>query len=159
MNLLKYFIIFNLLFPLHICIAGPKGTGMQLPRSACIKSSKVNLHVGPGTKHPVEWVITCKNLPVLITAEYDQWRRIKCPDGSVGWVHKSLLSNKKVMITKEQTNLYAKKSESSQKIAKLDSGVIVFIKKKTPNLWSYVEFSNNDVLFKGWVKTSAFWEQ
>lgn len=63
-----------------------------LPRFACLKSHKVNMHVGPGKQYPTQWIYCRKYLPVEIIAEFDVWRQIRDHQGMVGWVHRCLLS-------------------------------------------------------------------
>ena len=65
---------------------------LPLPRFASLKADEVNMRAGPGQSYPVEWVFTRKGLPVEIVAEYDQWRKIQDIDGTVGWVHRVMLS-------------------------------------------------------------------
>jgi len=47
---------------------------------------------GAQQDHDVAWVYTRPGLPVEITAEYENWRRIRDRDGTEGWVYHSLLS-------------------------------------------------------------------
>ena len=61
-------------------------TGLPLPRFASLKTSPVELRVGPGFRYPVVWVYQDRNLPVEIIREYDVWRQVRTPDGSEGWV-------------------------------------------------------------------------
>ena len=71
----------------------PVGTGLPIPRFAVLRSDEVNLRTGPGPRHPVDWVIRRRDLPVEITAEFDTWRRIRDIEGTEGWVHQSLLTD------------------------------------------------------------------
>ena len=50
---------------------------------------------GPANDHDVQWVFNRAGLPVEITAEWDNWRRIRDADGSEGWVFHSLLSGRR----------------------------------------------------------------
>jgi len=59
-------------------------TGLQIPRFASLRSDKVNVRQGPSSDHPVVWTFTRAGLPVEITAEFDNWRRIRDSEGSEG---------------------------------------------------------------------------
>ncbi|MBX9977800.1 MAG: hypothetical protein K2X98_06120 [Alphaproteobacteria bacterium] len=98
---------------------------LPLPRFVCLKSTASNMHVGPGDQYPIEWRYTKQFLPVEIIAEFDHWRQIKDVQGTVGWVHKTLLSSKRfAMIQNKVVNLYADPSMGSKVIATVEPGVI-----------------------------------
>ena len=71
-----------------------------MPRFVSLKSDKVNVRGGPTKDHDVTWIYTRAGLPVEITAEFDNWRRIRDWEGSEGWVYHSLLSGRRTaMVT------------------------------------------------------------
>ena len=58
------------------------------------------MRAGPTRNHDVTWQFTRSGLPVEITAESDNWRRIRDWEGSEGWVYHSLLSGRRTaMVT------------------------------------------------------------
>ncbi len=71
------------------------GSGLPLPRFASLKSDHVNVRGGPNKDHDVAWIYTRPALPVEITAEFENWRKIRDRDGSEGWVYHTLLSGKR----------------------------------------------------------------
>ena len=70
-------------------------SGLPLPRFVSLKSNRVNVRRGPDKDHEVVWVYTRSALPVEITAEFDNWRRVRDQDGTEGWVYHSLLSGRR----------------------------------------------------------------
>src|SRR5215468_3195893 len=76
---------------------GPK-SGLPVPRFVSLKPDRVNVHGGPSRDHDVVFVYTRAGLPVEITAESDNWRRIRDWEGSEGWVYHSLLSGKRTAV-------------------------------------------------------------
>lgn len=52
-------------------------TDLPLPRFATLKSNEVNVRTGPGLRYQTKWVLVRKEMPVEITAEFEQWRKIK----------------------------------------------------------------------------------
>src|SRR5260370_29061750 len=72
-------------------------TGLPVPRFVSLKSDRVNVRGGPDKDHEVVWVYTKATLPVEITAEFDNWRRVRDWDGGEGWVYHSLLSGRRTI--------------------------------------------------------------
>ena len=75
-----------------------RGSGLDVPRFAALKSNKVNMRVGPGHDYPIEWVYLRKNLPVKVVSEFDVWRKIVDHEGITGWVHSQLVSSKRYAV-------------------------------------------------------------
>ena len=67
-------------------------SGLPVPRFVSLKSDRVNVRAGPTRISDVAWVYTRAGLPVEITAEFENWRRIRDWEGAEGWVYHSLLS-------------------------------------------------------------------
>src|SRR5438067_8632843 len=76
---------------------GPK-SGLPLPRFVSLKPDRVNVRGGPTRDHEVTFVYTRAGLPVEITAESDNWRRIRDWEGAEGWVYHSLLSGRRTVV-------------------------------------------------------------
>ncbi|MDR1908056.1 MAG: hypothetical protein LBQ43_04335 [Holosporales bacterium] len=129
----------------------------KLPRNACMRSSTVNLHVGPGLQYPVDWILTLKHMPVVVISEFGQWRRIKLCDGTVGWVHRSLLSSKKTAMLLRESLMFASTSESSKKIARLEKDVVVAVVKQKDKWTKVVVTTPDGDKFTGWVVTRGLW--
>lgn len=128
-------------------------TKLPLPRFASIRSNKVNVHVGPGKTYPIEWTYTRQGLPVEIIAEFDTWRQIKDSEGSVSWVHKSLLSGKRTVLIKgKQQKLRRAATHDARIVAYLDPGVIAKI-KKCDQKWCYVDANG----YSGWIAKESLW--
>src|SRR5262245_66666805 len=70
-------------------------SGLPVPRFVSLKPDKVNVRAGPTRGHEVTWQFTRAGLPVEITAESDNWRRIRDWEGSEGWVYHSLRSGRR----------------------------------------------------------------
>src|SRR5512147_860147 len=70
-------------------------SGLPIPRYVSLKSDHVNVRAGPTKDNDVAWVYTRAGLPVEITAEFENWRRIRDWEGAEGWVYHSLLSGKR----------------------------------------------------------------
>ena len=81
----------------HAAGEAPPGpaSGLPVPRFVSLKSDRVNVRGGPTKDHDVAWVYTRAGMPVEITAEFENWRRIRDWEGAEGWVYHSLLSGRR----------------------------------------------------------------
>ncbi|HEV2560535.1 MAG TPA: SH3 domain-containing protein [Rhizomicrobium sp.] len=105
--------------------ARAEGSG-DIPRYASFDNAKVYLREGPSYSHAILWVYHRKGLPVKVVAQYDVWRRIEDAEGSLGWVHSSMLSDvRTVIVTAKKPAAIREDDDSSSKILALaQPGVI-----------------------------------
>lgn len=100
-------------------------SGLPLPRFVSLRAGEVNLRAGPGTSYPVEWVLLRRDWPVEVIAEYETWRRIRDVDGTVGWVHQTMLSgDRTVIVMDEAQTLWADPEDTSAPVLRAEAGVI-----------------------------------
>lgn len=131
---------------------------LALPRFASLRSSKVNIHVGPSLDFPIEWTFQRQGLPVEIIAEFDTWRQIRDMQGTVGWVHKSLLIGKRtaiiINVNREKINreLRVRADPRAAVVARLEVGVIGKV-KQCKNDWCRLEVKGYD----GWIERKHIW--
>jgi SH3-like domain-containing protein len=134
------------------------GSGLPVPRFVSLKSDHVNVRGGPNKDHDVAWVYTRPGLPVEITAEYENWRRIRDRDGTEGWVYHSLLSGKRTAyVAKSKTqaglvSLYESADPKSPLRATLETGVLGNV-KRCDGQWC--RFAGNG--FDGWIEQDRLW--
>lgn len=105
-----------------------QSTGLPIPRYVSLKSDRVNLREGPSKDHRTSWVFQRAGLPVEITAEFENWRRIRDSEGTEGWVLQSLLSGRRTGLVApwrrgEVFPIYTKPMDGAGVAAKLQSGV------------------------------------
>ncbi len=67
-------------------------TNLPLPRFVSMRGESANARRGPSLDQRVDWEFVQQGLPLEVTAEYGQWRRVRDADGAGGWVHHALLS-------------------------------------------------------------------
>lgn len=132
-------------------------TSLSALRGVCLRSNKVNLHVGPGLNYPVDWVLTLRHMPVHVVAESGAWRRIQLIDGTRGWVHKSTLCVRKMAQLKRQVFLYASPSEQAKRMAKMGAFAVVSLVKRK-GAWMKVQATTPDGdMTVGWLQEEALW--
>src|SRR6266576_279713 len=78
-------------------------SGLPVPRYVSLKSDHVNVRAGPTKDNDVAWVYTRSGLPVEITAEFENWRRVRDSEGAEGWVYHSLLSGRRTAVITMKT--------------------------------------------------------
>ncbi len=132
-------------------------SGLPVPRFVSLKADRVNVRGGPDKDHDVAWIYTRVGWPVEITAEFENWRRIRDSDGAEGWVYHSLLSGKRMAAVqlKAKTDLaplHAKPDGQSAVTAQLQSGVIGSI-KHCNGTWCRLTGDG----FDGWIEQNHLW--
>src|SRR5262249_37360157 len=141
--------------------AGELGTGgkrgLPMPRFVSLKPDRVNVRGGPTRDHEVTFVYTRAGLPVEITAESDNWRRIRDWEGSEGWVYHSLLSGRRTAVItpkdkKELVPLYDQGDSDAAVVAPPQAGVLGSVKRSTGS-WCRIAGPG----FDGWVVQEQLW--
>jgi SH3-like domain-containing protein len=132
-------------------------SGLPVPRFVSLKPDRVNVRGGPTRDHEVTFVYTRAGLPVEITAESDNWRRIRDWEGSEGWVYHSLLSGRRtaVVTPKDKTALvplYDKGDRVATVVAQLQAGVMASVKRCTGS-WCHITGAG----FDGWAVQEQLW--
>jgi len=135
----------------------PNPSGLPVPRFVSVKADRATVRDGPDKDHDVSWIYTRVGWPVEITAEFEDWRRIRDSDGSEGWVYHSLLSGKRMAAVqlKSKTDLaplYEKPDATSAVTARLQIGVLGTVKSCTG---SWCQISGKG--FDGWIQQTELW--
>lgn len=131
-------------------------SGLPLPRFVSLKSDRVNLREGPSKEHRTAWVFQRAGLPVEITAEFDNWRRIRDSEGSEGWVLHSLLSGRRTALVapwrKGEVVPLTSQAGGTNVSAQLQSGVVVSV-RRCDKAWCRVSGKE----FDGFVEQKMLW--
>ncbi len=65
----------------------------KTPYWASIASDKALMRTGPGRNFPALWLYRRADLPIQVMEVYPSWRKVRDPDGTVGWMLVNLLSD------------------------------------------------------------------
>ena len=57
-------------------------TNLPLPRYVSMKAAEANVRRGPSLTHRVDWVFKRRSMPLQVTAEYGNWRKVQDRDGA-----------------------------------------------------------------------------
>jgi SH3-like domain-containing protein len=130
-------------------------SGLPLPRFVSLKADKINVHVGPAKTYDVTWIYTRAGLPVEITAEFENWRRIRDGEGAEGWVYHSLLSGRRTGMVQGKEEFVPLRDAGDPEgsvVAKLQAGVIGTVKRCT-GTWCRISGEG----FDGWIEQQRLW--
>jgi SH3-like domain-containing protein len=134
-------------------------SGLPVPRFVSLKPGKVNVRAGPTKDNDVTWVYTRAALPVEVTAEYENWRRVRDWEGAEGWVYHSLLSGRRTAIVIPQASakdaplpLHADAEGRGRVVARLQAGVLGTVKRCT-GTWCRLVGDGYD----GWIQQDRLW--
>lgn len=128
-------------------------TNLPLPRFVSLKGDEGNARRGPGLTHRIDWVFTRPGMPLKITAEFDNWRRVEDQDGAGGWVHYALLSGvRSVVVTLDMAELRSSPDPAAQVVAQAELGVIGRVLECRPD-WCRIQSGGE----RGWVAKTALW--
>lgn len=145
MKLMNY-----LLVCLFLLFSGAKAVAAE--RFVSLKSSEINMRVGPGIEYPINWVFMASNLPMQLVAEFGQWRKLRFIDNTEGWVHKNMISYKNTAIVVSNIAVLYKYESKSQPVARIEKNVIVRVLKHHKN-WVKVSVCR----LTGWMLKDDLW--
>lgn len=135
-------------------------TGLPIPRFVSLKSKRVNMRIGPGKQFKVAWLYLKQGLPIEIIQEYDNWRKVRDPEGNEGWILHSLLSGKRTAIVnpgekdKEAgiANLHQDGTSESAIIARIEPGVVTSV-SSCQEEWCQITVEESE----GYIEKKYLW--
>jgi SH3-like domain-containing protein len=134
-----------------------RGTGLPLPRFVSVKSDNVNVRRGPGQEYDVAFTFVREGVPVEITLEFDNWRKIRDSDGAEGWIFHGLLSgDRTALIAPWQSDgnvpIHNRANSDAAIVAYLEPRVIVKVAECT-GTWCLVGVEG----YEGWITQESLW--
>lgn len=128
-------------------------TRRPLPRFVSLKGAEARVRRGPGADHRVDWIYQRPGLPLKVTAEYENWRRVEDAEGVGGWIHYALLSpTRTAIVVQDMAELRSNPDLGAEVLARAESGVVARISECRPG-WCRI---SRDGL-RGWVPKAALW--
>lgn len=128
-------------------------TGLPLPRFASLKTDEGNARRGPALDQRIDWVFVREDMPLQITAEYDNWRRVEDSDGEGGWVHYSLLSGTRTaIVNQDRLLLRFRPEEDATEIALLEQNVVARLETCEVD-WCRISAGG----YSGWARKADLW--
>lgn len=128
-------------------------TNLPVPRFVTLKTDEGNARRGPGLSHRIDWVFKRAGMPLKVTAEYENWRRVEDQEGLGGWVHYSLLSGvRSVIVMAEMADFRAAPDSAAEVVLRAEHGVVARVMECGPD-WCRLNVEGN----RGWVIKAALW--
>ncbi len=133
-------------------------SALPVPRFVSLKSDAVNVRRGPSRDHEVVWRYVRAGLPVEVTQEFENWRRIRDFEGAEGWVFHSLLSGVRTALVapwdKSGRNyeLHDAPAISARVTALVEPGVQARV-AECGDSWCRLEGQG----FGGWIEQGTLW--
>lgn len=117
------------------------------------RTDKAYLREGPSYAHRVLWQYRHRGYPFAVIAEFDIWRRLRAPDGTVGWMSHSMLSDQRtVLVTgKGRAKLYAT-PDGGKLVALADPGAVAGLFACAPKA---CRVRGKDI--DGWIAKDRIW--
>ena len=122
------------------------------PKYASLKKDRVYSRVNASFDAQVKFIYQKKNLPILIIDKYDVWKKVRDIEGMEGWIHTSMISNKKTFINNKEQNLLKYKDNSNIVKAIVKRGVVGKI-LSCDEIFCKVKIKT----YKGWVEKKYLW--
>lgn len=129
------------------------GGGEPLPHFAVLHADKVNLRSGPGDRYPIQWVYLRKDWPIEVVAKFDHWQRIRDWEGTEGWVHEKMVTNRRQVIVTGSIHALRRSPEAGAAVvARAEPGVMAKL-DECRGEWCRIEAGDAT----GWVTRSEIW--
>jgi SH3-like domain-containing protein len=129
-------------------------TNLPLPRFVSMRADSANARRGPSLDQRVDWEFVRRGLPLEVTAEYGNWRRVRDADGALGWVHHTLLSGVRTALVRgtEPVPLRAEPAEAAVVRALAEPGVVGRL-ETCRDAWCEIDAGG----VEGWLPRGAIW--
>ena len=117
------------------------------------RPDKAYLREGPSFAHKVLWIYRHRGYPFAVIAEFDVWRRVLAPDGTVGWMAASMLTDQRtVLITGKGRVKITADADGGKVVALADPGAIAGLRSCTRDA---CRIKGDQV--DGWIPKSRIW--
>lgn len=135
-------------------VENPDGTtNLPAPRFVSLKSNSAMMRAGPEERFPILWEYKRKGLPMEVLREYKHWRRVRDPDGTIGWMQKALLTGTRTgFISGEARTLYTSPDMQARVAWRIAPGAVVTI-TLCENVWCRVSNGGRS----GYILRNHFW--
>ncbi len=134
-------------------LAGAVSLGAAPPSPfASLSRDKAFVREGPSYQHHILWVYRRKELPVQIVQSYDVWRKIRDSEGTTGWVHSSMLTDRRTVVVTSHSPARITNKPGGKVLALAQPGVVARLEACEVDA---CEISANGT--EGWIKKQDIW--
>ncbi len=141
---------------LLVAAIGPGGASAQdqvPPYWASIDATRAIMRRGPSQEMRAMWEYRRQGLPLKVLRLHDDWRLVREPDGTTGWMHRSLITGRRTaIVTESETPLRAAPDAGAPVAYRAERGVVGRISDCTPG-WCLFDVLGR----RGYVARDAVW--
>ena len=141
---------------LFVGLAGLGATPIptSVPYYGSIAHDRAYLREGPSYQHRVLWIYRRKDLPIQVIQTYDVWRKVRDSDGTVGWLHSTMVSDRRtvVVIANAPARIRNSDDPNAPVVALAVPGVVARLEACEADICEVVA-SGTD----GWIKKQDVW--
>ena len=133
--------------------SAPAANAAASPHFAALHADKVNLRAGPGDRYPIEWIYVRKDWPVEVVGQYDHWRHVRDWEGTEGWVHEKMITNRREVIVRGGVRAIRRSPDlGAALVARAEPGVMARLVECRGD-WCRIEAGG----VTGWVERVNIW--
>lgn len=136
-------------------LTGPAAAADRKPPYwASIAAGEARMRTGPALTYPATWLYKRRDLPIRVLATYPSWRKVQEPDGTVGWMLVSLLSDTRTAIVSPGAprTLHSAPSDTAELAFRAAPGVIGRVSKCGAG-WCRMDVKGR----AGFIRTRDIW--
>ena len=138
---------------LILSLAPAAAAPAKILRYVSQRSDKAYLREGPTYAHKVLWIYRHRGYPFAVIAEFDIWRRVQAPDGTVGWMAASMLTDQRTIVVTGKGRVAVTANADGGKVAAFaDPGAVASLKACTLQA---CRIHGDSV--DGWIAKSRLW--
>ena len=126
----------------------------ETPYWASISAGRAMMRTGPGQNYPGTWLYVRPDLPIQVIEVYRNWRRIRDPDGTTGWMMVNLLSDTRTAIVRgdEPRPLHEEPDPRSRIRYRAEPGVVGRISRCAAG-WCHLDVRGRS----GFIRVDHIW--
>jgi SH3-like domain-containing protein len=123
------------------------------PHYVSQRVDKAYLSEGPSYAHKILWIYRQRGYPYRVTASFDIWRRVVAPDGAIGWMSATMLTDKRSVLVTGRGRARLFDRAGGEKLSGLaDPGAIAGLKACVRD---FCRITAKDI--DGWIAKSRIW--
>jgi SH3-like domain-containing protein len=122
-----------------------------------IRSTKVNMRVGPGNIYPIIWVYVVRGTPLEVIGKNNEWLQVQDKDGETGWVYHRMVSKVRTAMTiSNDVLLHTHPDNNADVTARLMRHVVV-LPLACRSSWCRISVPSGEEKIAGWVRRQYLW--
>ena len=135
-------------------IALPALAQTKPPYWASIGAGEARMRTGPGKQFPISWLYRRAGLPVTVIKTYPNWRMVRDPEGTEGWIQATLLSEDRTALVKpgEIRTLHETPDAGAKTVWRVEPGVVGKISECARG-WCRLDVKGR----AGYIQTADIW--